>query len=105
MATVQYSDPANEILDYPCVLGFSPTIRHTNSQHRVGTIAHGLQGTMWVYVKASEAVATGTCTVTVSGAGQTYNAALTDAAGNHTALAAFASGEYGWVKQTADEIA
>ena len=51
----------------------------------------------WVYVRASENVATGTCTV--SG---TF--ALTDAAGNHTADVAFVSGEYGWVRRTTSPL-
>jgi hypothetical protein len=99
MATVQYSDPTNEITNYPIdVHGFNPDLRTTWPMFRKGTYAHGHQGTKWVYVYATEAV-TGTCTVSTS----TY--ALTDTGGSYTATAAFASGDYGWVKQTAADLA
>ena len=65
----------------------------TTADHALGTVTHGNANTIWVYVQASEAVATGTCTVDGS-------FALTDAAGTYTADVAFASGEYGWVKDT-----
>ena len=51
----------------------------------------------WVYVQASEAVATGTCTV--SG---TF--VLTDAAGSYTADVAFVANEYGWVRKTTSPL-
>jgi hypothetical protein len=58
---------------------------------------HGTVNTIWIYVLASEVVATGTCTVT--------GTTLTDAAGNFTADTAFASGEYGWVRRTTVTVA
>jgi len=70
--------------------------RTTAPEFTVGTAAIGNGNTTWVYVKATEAV-TGTCTVDGS-----FN--LTDAAGNYTAPAAFASGEYGWVKKTTSPL-
>ena len=96
----QYSNPANEITNYPHdVNGFNPNLRPTWPMFRIGTYAHGKQGTKWVYALASESVATGTCTVNTS----TY--ALTDTGGNYTATAAFSSGDYGWVRQTAADLA
>lgn len=95
----QYSDPSNEITNYPHdINGFNPTLRTTWPMFRIGTYAHGKQGTKWLYVKASEAV-TSTCTASTS----TY--LLTDTAGNYTATAAFAADEYGWVKVTAADLA
>jgi hypothetical protein len=75
-------------------LGANYNRRTTEAEYDVGTISFGTNNTGWVYVLASEAVATGTCTVNTS----TF--ALTDAAGEHTADTAFASGEYGWVRAT-----
>lgn len=51
----------------------------------------------WVYVQASEVVATGTCTVSAA-------FVLTDAAGTYTADVAFAVGEYGWVRKTTSPL-
>lgn len=66
----------------------------TTADFALGTVSHGDQNELWIYVQASEAVATGTCTVSAA-------FALTDAAGDYTADVAFASGEYGWVRLTA----
>lgn len=68
--------------------------RTTTPDHNLGDVALANDDNIYVYVQASEAV-TSTCTVNTS----TF--ALTDAAGNHTADVAFASGDYGWVRQTA----
>ena len=67
--------------------------RTTTKEFKLGTPQLDDDNRTWVYVQASEAVATGTCTV--SGA-----FALTDAAGSYTADVVFASGEYGWVRKT-----
>ena len=70
-----------------------------NQQFELGTVVYGAGNTQWAYGQASEAVATGTCT---------YNAttfAITDAAGNHTADTALASGQAGWVRLTAGATA
>lgn len=72
--------------------------RTTEREFRLGTVAEGTANTIWIYVLASEAVATGTCTVNTS----TF--ALTDTGGLYTADTAFASGEYGWVRKTAQNI-
>lgn len=75
------------------MVGAAAARRTTNREFKLGTVQLDDSNQTWVYVQASEAVATGTCTV--SGA-----FALTDAAGNYTADTAFASGEYGWVRKT-----
>ena len=99
MASVQYSDPTYEITNYPNLRGFNPDIRTTYPMFKIGTYSsQGHAGTMWVYCKATEAV-TGTCTLSTSA----YT--LTDTAGNYTATSAFASGDYGWVKKTATDLA
>ena len=69
--------------------------RTTSPEHALGSVTLASEDNIYVYVQASEAVATGTCTV------NTTTFALTDAAGNHTADVAFAINEYGWVRQTA----
>ena len=71
--------------------------RTTEREFPLGTVVHGTVNTIWIYVLASETVATGTCTVT--------GTTLTDAAGNFTADTAFASGEYGWVRRTTATVA
>lgn len=70
------------------------TKRTTDPEFQLGAAVVGNENTGWVYVKASGAVPTGTCTVDA-------NFALTDTAGNYTADKAFADGEYGWVRKTA----
>lgn len=71
--------------------------KDTTAVVALGTPNLGNQNDTWVYVKATEAVATGTCTVDAS-----FN--LTDAAGSYTADTAFASGEYGWVRKTTSPL-
>jgi hypothetical protein len=71
--------------------------RTTTKEYNLGTPQLDDSNRTWVYVQASETVATGTCTV--SGA-----FALTDTAGSHTADTAFASGEYGWVRKTTSPL-
>lgn len=72
--------------------------RTTSKEFQLGTVRRGTANTVWIYVLASESVATGTCTVNTS----TF--ALTDTGGIYTADTAFASGEYGWVRKTAQDI-
>lgn len=79
------------------MVGAAAARRTTDREFKLGTAQLDDSNQTWVYVRASEAVATGTCTV--SGA-----FALTDAAGNYTADTAFASGEYGWVRKTASPL-
>ena len=79
------------------MVGANPFCRTTAREFKLGTSQLDDSNQTWVYVQASEAVATGTCTV--SGA-----FALTDAAGNYTADVAFVSGEYGWVRKTTSPL-
>lgn len=79
------------------LVGVNFARRTTTKEFKLGTPQLDDSNQTWVYVQASEAVATGTCTV--SGA-----FALTDAAGNYTADVAFASGEYGWVRKTTSPL-
>lgn len=71
--------------------------RTTTKEYTLGTPQLDDSNRTWVYVQASENVATGTCTVSAG-------FALTDAAGSHTADVAFASGEYGWVRKTTSPL-
>ena len=71
--------------------------RTTTKEYTLGTPQLDDSNRTWVYVQASEAVATGTCTVSAA-------FALTDAAGSYTADTAFASGEYGWVRKTTSPL-
>ena len=79
------------------MVGATAARRTTAREFKLGTVQLDDSNQTWVYVQASEAVTTGTCTV--SGA-----FALTDAAGNYTADTAFTSGEYGWVRKTASPL-
>jgi hypothetical protein len=75
-------------------IGVNTARRTTEAEFKVGTVVIGDDANAWTYGKASETVATGTCTLN----GSTF--AITDAAGNHTADTAFAANEYGWVRRT-----
>ena len=79
------------------MVGAAAARRTTDREFKLGTAQLDDSNQTWVYVRASEAVATGTCTVSAA-------FALTDAAGNYTADTAFASGEYGWVRKTASPL-
>ena len=79
------------------MVGAQAARRTATREFKLGTAQIDDLNQTWVYVQASEAVATGTCTV--SGA-----FALTDAAGNYTADTAFVSGEYGWVRKTTSPL-
>lgn len=68
--------------------------RTTEPEFALGTVARANDGAVFVYGKASESVATGTCTL------NTTTFAITDTAGLHTADVAFAEDEYGWVRKT-----
>jgi hypothetical protein len=78
-------------------IGVNFARRTTAAEHELGTPVLGNKNDTWVYVQASEDVATGTCTVD-------SNFALTDTGGNHTADVAFAEGEYGWVRKTTSPL-
>ncbi len=79
------------------MVGAAAARRTPNREFKLGTVQLDDSNQTWVYVQASEAVATGTCTVSAA-------FALTDAAGNYTADTAFAAGEYGWVRKTTSPL-
>ena len=79
------------------MVGPQASRRTSTREFTLGTAQIDDSNRTWVYVQASEAVATGTCTVSAA-------FALTDAAGNYTADTAFAAGEYGWVRKTASPL-
>ena len=79
------------------MVGAQAARRTTNREFKLGTVQLDDSNQTWVYVQASEAVATGTCTVSAA-------FALTEAAGSYTADTAFAAGEYGWVRKTATPL-
>lgn len=79
------------------LVGANTDRRTLDREFRLGTAFIDTQARTWVYVQASEAVATGTCTVSAS-------FILTDIAGSHTADTAFAINEYGWVRRTTSAI-
>lgn len=89
MATTDFSTNA--------LAGINFNRRTSSKEFQLGTVVHGTVNTIWIYVVSTEAVATGTCTVTGTN--------LTDTAGNFTADTAFASGEYGWVRRTTATVA
>ena len=62
------------------------------AEHALGDTTLGNDNYIYIYGKASEAVAVGTCTIDPS----TY--AITDAAGRHSALAAIPNGQFAWVR-------
>jgi hypothetical protein len=80
------------------IAGADLTRRTTFKEFPLGTTERFEGNKLGIYVLASEAVATGTCTV------NSTTFALTDTGGLFTATAAFASGEYGWVHRTIAEV-
>ena len=79
------------------MVGPQASRRTSTREFTLGTAQIDDSNRTWVYVQASEAVATGTCTVSAA-------FALTDAAGNYTAETAFAAGECGWVRKTTSPL-
>ena len=79
------------------MVGPQASRRTSNREFTLGTAQIDDSNRTWVYVQASESVATGTCTVSAA-------FALTDAAGSYTADTAFAAGEYGWVRKTTSPL-
>lgn len=67
-------------------------------QFALGTQALGADGRQYVYGRAGDAVAAGTCTYTAA------TGVITDIAGNHTATVAIPNGEYGWVYRTTSPL-
>lgn len=78
-------------------MGVNFTRRTTDPEHDLGLVVHGTGNTVWIYVKASSAISANDVVLVSS----TFTAATDAVNGKHTADTAFASGEYGWVRQTA----
>lgn len=94
MATVQYSNPANELSIYPHDYnGVDMLARGQRATNRLGDTAHGMGNTVWMYVQAAAALPAGACTVNVA----TFAAA---AGAGWVNPADFAAGDYGWVYKT-----
>lgn len=81
------------------LVGANTSRRTQNKEFVPGTAALDDQNRSWVYVgPAANAIsAAGTCTVTGA-------FAVNNTAGNYTADAAFATGEYGWVRKTTSPL-
>lgn len=79
-------------------LGANFTRRTTDPEHTLGQVVFGDSNTVWIYVKASSAIADNDVVLVNS---TTFTAATDATSGKHTAEKGFASGEYGWVRQTA----
>lgn len=103
------SVPANEITNYARVVGFSPTIRAPavaagdvthKGVHKLMTWYAASDGSVWMYIKASAALA-GAATMAVPVAIAVDNATGLGSAGTgFMAHAPFASGEFGWVRKS-----
>ena len=81
------------------VIGASLSLTHTEAKFEVGKRVAGTDGTVWIYVKAAEAI-TQYAALAITSAHQasqitTTNAALARYVG--IAQVAFASADYGWV--------
>lgn len=75
------------------MVGAQAARRTSSREFKLGTAQIDDSNRTWVYVQASGAVPTGACTVTGA-------FTVNSTAGSYTADAAFASGEYGWVRKT-----
>lgn len=79
------------------IVGANTDRRTLTQEFRLGTAFIDTQARTWTYGQASEAVATGTCTLSAS-------FVITDTGGAHTADTVFAINEYGWVRRTTSPI-
>lgn len=95
-ADVAWSTPANEVVKHPIgLVGASPHVRDESPQFRLGTIANGNAGTMWVYVGPAAADH-------AAGAIDVNTATFAPAAGVGYALSApLKTGQYGWASYVA----
>jgi hypothetical protein len=112
----QFSELALEQASFPTtILGFSPYDRSKAAQFRPGNGGIGADGTVWVYGKATAAIAltpvappayglpmAAVTPVTPADCAFTAATGTIGAGATHKAYAAFAVDEYGWVKQTAE---
>lgn len=81
------------------MVGAQANLRTSTPSFKVGTVQLDDQNRTFVYVgpAANAIAAAATCTVTGA-------FAVNNTAGNYTADAAFATGEYGWVRKTATPL-
>ena len=105
MATVQWSDAANERTSYPSgILGANPEARSLQPAYGLAERCWGTKNTEWMYVKAGAAIASGATPaapvqITVSTAG-----AASAGSGGWYATAPFAANEYGWAYRTSPTV-
>jgi hypothetical protein len=78
------------------IVGANITRRTQTSEHRVGTVTKGNDGNSYIYVGPAANAISAAAACTVTGA-----FAVNATAGNYTTDAAFATGDYGWVRKTA----
>ena len=81
------------------LVGAAYTRRTATPEFKVGTPALGPDNRTYVYVGPSTNTITTAATCTVTGAFVVNNTA-----GTYTADAAFATGEYGWVRKTTSPL-
>lgn len=81
------------------LVGANTSRRSLNKEFVAGTASMDDQNRTWVYVGPAANAITAAATCTVTGA-----FAVNNTAGNYTADAAFATGEYGWVRKTASPL-
>ena len=81
------------------LVGASFNRRTTTPEFKVGTPALGPGNSTYVYVGPAANAITAAATCTVTGA-----FAVNNTAGTYTADAAFATGEYGWVRKTTSPL-
>jgi hypothetical protein len=112
----QFSHPDVEQKSFPTgLVGFSPWERSTDAKFRLGDSSVGNDGSVWLYGKATAAITLAAISSPSYGLPMAAvslpapaDCAFTAATGTigagatHKAFAAFAIGEHGWVKQTAD---
>ena len=81
------------------IVGANPLRRTTTPEFKVGTPSLDNENRTFVYVGPATGVIAAAATCTVTG---TFG--VTNAAGTYTADAAFAVGDYGWVRKTASPL-
>ena len=81
------------------LVGADPSRRTTTPEFKVGTSSIDDSNRTWVYVGPAANAITAAATCTVTGA-----FAVNNTAGTYTANAAFATGDYGWVRKTTSPL-
>ena len=81
------------------LVGANPSRRTQTKEFAVGTSSLDDSNRTWVYVGPAATAISAAATCTVTGA-----FAVNNTAGSYTADAAFATGDYGWVRKTATPL-